>query len=74
MDCNMPEMDGFQASRIIKDQIHRFSLRDVQIMANSAYPQETYQTKCEEAGMTGYISKPNNIKEIKKELKKVKLI
>jgi CheY-like chemotaxis protein len=58
MDIKMPEMDGFDATR----QIRQFN-RKVPIIAQTAFVLEEELQKCEETGCNGYITKPIDIKE-----------
>jgi len=53
MDCQMPVMDGFEASRLIRDLS-----KDIDIVAMTAYTSKEDQAKCKEAGMNIYIPKP----------------
>ncbi|MFT7495433.1 MAG: two-component system sensor histidine kinase/response regulator, partial [Urechidicola sp.] len=55
MDCQMPVMDGYQATRKIR-QID--SYRQVPIIALTADAQDGSQEKCLNAGMNGHITKP----------------
>jgi PAS domain S-box-containing protein len=57
MDLQMPELDGFEATRIIRQQISQ-KINNVPIIAMSASPLSSEITKCLEAGMNDYISKP----------------
>ncbi|MCH8486194.1 MAG: response regulator [Candidatus Cyclonatronum sp.] len=63
MDCQMPEMDGFDATRNIralKDPVKK----KIPIIAVTAHVMSGYQQKCEAAGMNGYISKPYSVKDL----------
>ncbi len=53
MDVNMPEMDGREATRIIREKGFK-----VPIIAVTADAMETDREKCIRAGMNGYITKP----------------
>lgn len=53
MDIQMPEMDGYEATR----QIRKFN-KDVVIIAQTAYAFSGEHEKATEAGCNGFISKP----------------
>jgi CheY-like chemotaxis protein len=55
MDCQMPEMDGFEASRIIRQQGLNQKTPIVAITANAL---KVDQERCFDAGMNDYLSKP----------------
>ena len=55
MDCNMPIMDGFQATHKIRDYMKE---RHIKIVALTAYTNESFKQKCLKGGMDGYLTKP----------------
>ena len=58
MDCLMPGMDGFTATRLIRGSSPaRFDVQ-IPIIATTALASARDREKCFEAGMTDYISKP----------------
>jgi signal transduction histidine kinase/DNA-binding response OmpR family regulator/ABC-type phosphate/phosphonate transport system substrate-binding protein/HPt (histidine-containing phosphotransfer) domain-containing protein len=55
MDIQMPEMNGFQATRKIR---HDLSITDLPIIAMTAHAMRGDEEKCMIAGMDGYVAKP----------------
>lgn len=59
MDIQMPEMDGVEATRLIRQQYQKTNQRSI-IIALTARVMKEDQEVFSEAGMDGYISKPIN--------------
>ncbi len=57
MDCQMPVLDGFQATRMIRAQ-EQGSERRIPIVAMTANAMEGDRANCLEAGMDDYLAKP----------------
>jgi signal transduction histidine kinase len=68
MDCQMPEMDGYEASTAIRSRVNA-SYRYIPIVAVSANAMKGDREKCLAAGMNDLISKPINAKEFQEKLK-----
>ncbi|GBG14427.1 uncharacterized protein NMK_2026 [Novimethylophilus kurashikiensis] len=61
MDCQMPVMDGYEASRKLMDNE---SFKDIPIIAVTAHASEADRQKCLEAGMVGYLPKPTKAADV----------
>jgi len=58
MDCEMPEMDGFEASRQIRRLEAQLRLQPVPIIALTAHVLDEHRRAGSEAGMDEFIGKP----------------
>jgi CheY-like chemotaxis protein len=72
MDVNMPEMDGFTTTRLIR-QLPPPHNR-IPVIALTADAMQGDKEKCIEAGMNDYVSKPFKLEEIEAVLKKRTLL
>ena len=65
IDMQMPEMDGLQATRLIREQQ---TMMDLPIVALTANVQAQDKSKCLEAGMNAFLAKPLKRLQLIKEL------
>ena len=61
MDCMMPELDGYAATRAIRDPASRAINPNVHIVALTALALEGDRVKCLAAGMDDYMIKPVSV-------------
>lgn len=71
MDCSMPIMDGFEASKILKGMMGRKEIPETPIVACTAFVQEKEKQRALEAGMIFYLVKPLTREKIKSILQKI---
>ena len=58
MDCQMPEMDGYEATRVIRDRSSSVLNHDIPAVAMTASAMLGDREECLAAGMKDYIAKP----------------
>jgi len=63
MDCQMPEMNGYEATREIR-RMENGSPRHIKIVAMTAEATVTCQEQCLQAGMDGFVSKPVKLEDL----------
>jgi CheY-like chemotaxis protein len=68
MDMQMPIMDGYEAARIIRQDLKN----NVPIIAMTAHAMQGEKERCLELGMNEYLAKPIRIKELYEKLVKVR--
>jgi signal transduction histidine kinase/ActR/RegA family two-component response regulator len=70
MDCQMPEMDGYEATGVIRAPSSDVLDHEVPVIAMTANAMEGDRQKCLAAGMDDYISKPVRPKVLREVLGK----
>jgi CheY-like chemotaxis protein len=70
MDCQMPEMDGFEAAKRIRDAKSGVRNPNIPIVALTADAMRGDREQCLEAGMSDYIAKPVEPSELAAMLEK----
>jgi len=61
MDCQMPKMDGFEATRQLRDAPNS---RNIPIVALTANAQQSDRERCIESGMDDFLPKPFEFKDL----------
>ncbi len=77
MDIQMPEMDGLEATRIIRDQNSSVIDHNIKIIAMTAHAMQGDRERCINAGMNDYTNKPIRPQElldaIERQIEKISL-
>ena len=63
MDVQMPDMDGFEATGIIREQ-EKSTGAHLPIVAMTANAMKGDKERCLAAGMDGYVSKPIDVEQL----------
>lgn len=69
MDCNMPVMDGFEATRHIRSLEQGPSQARVPIVALTAHVLEEVKEQCLQAGMDAHVGKPSSMAQMRQVLR-----
>lgn len=64
MDCQMPVLDGYQATQMIR-QHPDLKIRNLPVIALTANTMNADKKKCEQAGMTDFMTKPLDFEKLK---------
>jgi len=64
MDCQMPEMDGFEATRVLRQEGSKALNPSIPIIAMTAATMQGDREKCIQAGMNDFIAKPVQKREL----------
>lgn len=64
MDCQMPEMDGFEATRLIREWEQSGSRTPIPIIALTAHATPGDREHCLATGMSDYLSKPFSMERL----------
>jgi two-component system, sensor histidine kinase len=72
MDCQMPEVDGYEATRAIREQEKKSNLPRVPIIALTAHAMQGDYEKCLAAGMDDYLTKPFTMEQLFSSLRRWK--
>ena len=65
MDCNMPVMDGFEATRQIRRLEQQNQLPGIPIIAITAHVLDHIRQDCLDAGMNDHLSKPFDLNQLR---------
>ena len=70
MDCHMPEMDGYAATRALRERERVMSLKRTPVVALTADALDGDREKCIESGMDDHLPKPLILDELSKTLQR----
>ncbi|MCX7954924.1 MAG: response regulator [Bacteroidales bacterium] len=65
MDLDMPELNGLETIKYIKQHPQEFLSPNVSIVALTAYTTQSIENKCKEVGVKYFINKPINFEKIR---------
>jgi len=68
MDCEMPEVDGYQATRLIREYERKHQMVRLPIVALTAHALEEVRQRCLDAGMDDFLTKPVSTRQLEKVL------
>ena len=68
MDCEMPGLDGYQTTRLIRDLESQLGREPLPILALTAHATTEHRERCFACGMNDHISKPVTRSQLKEKL------
>lgn len=68
MDCQMPQMDGYEAARRLRQM--GGAMERIPIVALTAHAMESDRMKCLQAGMSDYVTKPVSLEALRAALER----
>ena len=71
MDCNMPVLDGFQASEKIQKYLVKYGRKKIPILAVTANSATANKLMCQNAGMDFFLEKPMKKNEFQKMIENI---
>ncbi len=71
MDCQMPELDGYEATRRLRSVAGAVRNPNIPVIALTAHALATDRSKCLAAGMSDYLTKPINPNQLRESLARV---
>ncbi|HEX7260945.1 MAG TPA: response regulator, partial [Luteolibacter sp.] len=72
MDCQMPEMDGFEATRQLRVREQQRGWKSYRVVAMTANALQSDKEACMDAGMDGFLSKPVRMDQLLKTVESLK--
>jgi CheY-like chemotaxis protein/HPt (histidine-containing phosphotransfer) domain-containing protein len=70
MDCQLPDVDGYEATRIIREPTSQVRNHKIPVIAMTAHAMTGDREKCLASGMDDYLTKPLQPAALKKQLEK----
>ena len=74
MDCNMPVMNGFEATAMLRKLIRKGEIEDLKIIACTALVQQSDLDQAKLAGMDDYCTKPISYAMVKEKLASIEAL
>jgi len=71
MDCEMPQMDGWEATQLINGFLKENGLESIPVFGLTGHVGEEYFKKCRDAGMTKVLTKPVHFMDLVEMVKDV---